>query len=854
MKKPILCAFLALAIQLLPLEALRAQEPPSPSEPTLGYPIGERFTPHHRIVAFFESLQASSPLVRIHEYGRTYEGRPLIYAVVTSAANHERLEQIRMNALAIGRPDTTTRARALEIAADTPAVVMLAFGIHGNESSSSEAAMLLARRLVAGDQSTNEILENTIVLIDPLQNPDGRERYVHWFLQSQGLEPDPNPDALQHFEPWPGGRFNHYLNDMNRDWATGSQMETRARHRLFQRWQPNVVVDFHEMSYQSNYFFPPTASPLNENIGGEIQKWYEIFGRANAEAFSERGWPFFVGEYFDLFYPGYGDSWPSLHGAIGMTYEMAGGGRGGAAVLREDGTILTLADRSLRHFTTAMATLQTAAANRGELLMRTYDALAAHVRGSGVTWVILPYSPNFQHALSLLESQGVEIGVLDRATQLRVTPYEGGSPIRREFPAGSALISSRQPQGGLVKSLMERNPKLPPAFIEGQRRKIDADESDDFYDITAWAVPLAHNLEVFTGEGSMEAPVSPWRAPASPASVAKASFGYMIDGRDPNVYRAVGRLLEREIRFGVSATEFRQNERLYHRGSVLIQVSNNDESTLHETIQQISAESGARLHAVMSGWPGELALGSQQIRHVRDPRIALVGGEGTSPTAFGMLWYTLDVEEKIPHSVIPLNRLASLDLNRYRVLIFPEGGGYSNHIRGDAIEKLKSWIRAGGTVVAIGGAAAFLRSKDVAISKLQQWPGEKKDDEASEPARYNDYRIPGAAFDTRINERSYLTFGIPSAPPVLLEGTVTLLPASHAIDNIVTVEPENPLLSGFAWPESIERVRGSAWLVQEPFGSGRVITFADEPYYRLFWRGTLPMFLNAALYSPTFPR
>ncbi len=854
MKRTLTGAILALALQIVASSAITAQDSPSTPDPFLGYAIGQRFTQHHRIVDFFEHLEESSPLVRVHEYGETWEGRSLIYAVITSPSNHARLDQLRAGVQAISQPDITSRTRAQEIASDLPVVVMLAFGVHGNESSSSEAAMQVARRLTSGDAGVSEVLENTIVLIDPLQNPDGRERYVQWFKQNQGLDPDPNPDSMQHFESWPGGRFNHYLIDMNRDWAIGSQKETRARHQLFRQWRPNVVVDFHEMSYQSNYFFPPTASPLNENIGGDIQKWYEVFGRANAEAFSERGWPFFVGEYFDLFYPGYGDSWPSLQGAVGMTYEMAGGGRGGAAVLREDGAILTLADRTKRHYTAAMATLRTSAANRRELLMRTYDTLAAHVRSEGVTWVILPWSPNFEHALSVLQSQGIAINVLNRATQLRVTPIEGGGFIRREFPAGSAMISSRQPLGGLLQSLMERSPKLPPSFIENQRQKIDADESDNFYDITAWAIPIAHNLEVFVGDGTMEAPTSAWQPTPSPAPVAKASFGYLVDGRDPKVYRAVGRLLERKVQFSVSATEFRQEGRLFHRGTVLAQIGNNDEATLHETLLQVASETGARFHPVMSGWPGELALGSQQIRHVRDPRIALIGGEGTSPTAFGMLWYTLDVEEKIPHSVIALNRLSATDLSRYRVLIFPEGSGYANFILGDAIEKLKSWIRGGGTVVAIGSAAAFLRSKDVAISKLQQWPGERKEGEETPAARYNDFRIPGAAFDTLINDRSYLTFGIPSAPPVLLEGTVSLMPASHAVDNIVTIAPENALLSGFAWPESIERVEGSAWLVQEPFGSGRVITFADEPYYRLFWRGTLPMFLNAALYSPSFPR
>lgn len=852
MKKLISGAMLALFV--FAASPAHAQATP---DPFLGYVIGERFTPHHRLVSFFENLDETSPLVSVRQYGETYESRPLIYAIITSEQNHARLDSLREGSVSISNPAVTSRQQALDLAEDLPVVVMLAFGIHGNESSSAEAAMMAARRLLDGSEESRRILENTVVLIDPLQNPDGRERYVNWFRQARGLQPDTNPDAMQHFEPWPGGRFNHYLIDMNRDWAIGSQIETRARHGLYRQWRPNVVVDFHEMFYQSNYFFPPTASPKNTNIGGEIEKWFEVFGRANAEAFSERGWPFFVGERYDLFYPGYGDSWPSLQGAVGMTYEMAGGGRAGSTILREDGSVLTLADRAERHFTTAMATLRTAATNRRELLMRTYDTLAANVRSEATTWIILPHSPNFESAMSLLHDQGIDVRVLDRDAQLRVTPYEGGAPIRRAFPAGSAVLSTRQPLGGLLRSLMERNSELSPTFIAAQRRKVDADETDEFYDITAWAIPFAHNLEVFLGAGTIEAGLSDWDRPASPQAVPRASFGWLIDGNDPRVYRAAGRMLDRGIRFAVSGIPFEQDGRRFNRGTVLVQTGNNERDSLHSSLQEIAADTGAIFHPVMSGWPGDLALGSEAIRHIRNPRIALAGGEGTSPTSFGMLWYTLDVEEKIPHSVIPLNRIPSLDLSRYRVLIFPEGNGYANAIRGDAIEKLKAWIRTGGTVIAVGGGAAFLRSKGVEISKVQVWPGERKEGEEAEqaqPQRYNDFRIPGAAFETAMNDRSYLTFGVPSPPPVLLEGSTSLLPVSHSVDNIITIAQDNPLLSGFAWPESIERVEGSAWLIHEPFGSGRVITFADEPYYRLFWRGTLPLFLNAAMYSASFER
>jgi hypothetical protein len=358
-----LATFLAVAAFAVAVHA----QVPTPDE-YLGYKLGDRFTPYARILDYFNELAKRSPLITVQQFGETYEHRPLVLAVITSAKNRAALDSLRQNVVALADPATTNSARAAEIARSTPAIVWLAYGVHGNESSSAEASMLTASTLLR-DPEAAKILDNVIVLIDPLLNPDGRERYVQWYIRTRGASADSNPDSFEHAEPWPGGRFNHYLIDMNRDWSWTSQQETKARVSEYRRWNPQVFVDFHEMSSNSTYFFPPVAKPLNSNLPRDVEKWLDVFGRANASAFTAKGWPFFVGETFDLFYPGYGDSWPSLHGAIGMTYEMAGGPRGGSAFMREDGALLTLGDRIQRHYTTSMSTLRTAAAHAEELLL-----------------------------------------------------------------------------------------------------------------------------------------------------------------------------------------------------------------------------------------------------------------------------------------------------------------------------------------------------------------------------------------------------------------------------------------------------------------------------------------------------
>lgn len=835
-------------VMLLLLATTAFAQVPTPEE-FLRYPLGDRFTPWNRIVDYFNELAKRSNLITVQHFGETYEHRPLILATITSPKNRAALDQIRQNVTALAERNTTP-ARAAEIARSTPAVVWLAFGVHGNESSSAEAAMDVANTLL----KEPELLDKVVVIIDPLQNPDGRERYITWYTRTRGAAADPNPDSFEHTEPWPGGRFNHYLIDMNRDWAWTSQQETRARVAEYQKWYPQVFVDFHEMGANSSYFFPPDAKPINANLPKGVDQWLEVFGRANADAFTRRGWAFFVADRFDLFYPGYGDSWPSLHGAIGMTYEVAGGPRGGTAFQRDDGTVLTLADRIARHYTTGVTTVRTAAAHGEELLRYTYDAMHANVTGAGAnTFLIPPGSPNFASLIRMLERQKIEIGTFGGNVTARVTRIDAEAAETHTFPAGTAVISTRQPLGGLVQTLFEKSPTFSPGYLEEQRAKAKADEENDFYDLTSWSLPLAMNVDAYVTSMPVTADVRPYAVPATTPFKA-AAYGYAIDGNDPNLYRAEGQMLRNDVKFSVSDDTVPVGPRTLARGTIVVLKGNNAQN-LDATLEKIVRDTAINFVPLESGWTGGTAFGSERIHFVREPKIGLVGGTGVGSTSYGMLWHTLDIDTPVPHSNLALDALRNADLSRYNVLVFPDGGGYSDHLGKRGIENLQNWVRNGGTVVAIGSASGFLRSKDVDISKLKQWePPKPKDEKEPVEERYNDYAVPGATFRTVMNERSYLTFGVTRSPYVLVEGTSAYLPVAHAVDNIVTIAKQNPLVAGVAWPESIDRLSGSVYLVAEPYGRGQVITFADDPNYRLFWRGTLPLFMNAVLYSPTFPR
>jgi len=577
-----------------------------------------------------------------------------------------------------------------------------------------------------------------------------------------------------------------------------------------------------------------------------------VFGRGNAEAFSQRGWQFFVGERFDLFYPGYGDLWPSLAGAIGMTYEVAGHGRAGSTIEREDGTVLTLADRIDRHATSSLATLRTAAGNREALLTYTANALKASELSSRPTFLLSATDPNARALADMLIRQQVEVGVLRQPFTARSQKIGADTLENRTFPAGTYVVSARQKFGALVQSLLERTPALQQEFVQEQREKAEADQPDDFYDLTAWSLPLVMNVEAWSVSGG--APPAAAYTPTAAATFRNGKYAYIVDGLDPEIYRLAGRLIANGVRFSVSEGEVHIADRKFARGSIVVFKSSNG-AEIDATLQRLAMESGALLTPVDTGWTGGTALGSEKVRPVKKPRIAIIGGPGTSSTSFGMLWHTLDIDTPIPHTVLTVESLRNIDLSRYDVIVFPDGD-YGDRVGKSGTEKLQAWGRNGGTIVAIKGASSFLREKDVEISKLKPWePAKKKDDDAPKrDERYNEFRIPGSIFRTSMNDQSYLTFGVPRSPAVLIEGTAAWQPVSHKVDNVVTIVPKDALISGIAWPESLAKIQGSVYVVSEPFGKGSVVTFADEPHFRLFWRGTLPILLNAVLYSPTFPR
>jgi hypothetical protein len=843
-------------VELPPLD----ERVPRP-DAVLGYPVGSRFTHWERIAGYFDALAAASPRVKVWEYGRTYEGRPLKLAAIGSPENLARLDEIRALRLRLAEPEGLSDGERERLIKRLPAVVWLAYGVHGDEASSSEAAMVTAYALAAAQGEMAQLLDGIVVLIDPLCNPDGRERYLHGYEQRQGEAPNVHRLAAEHFQPWPGGRQNHYLIDLNRDWAWATQQESRSRIAAYRAWEPQVYVDFHEMGSESSYFFPPSAEPVHPRIDRRVISWLDAFGRANAEAFDRHGWVYYKEENYDLFYPGYGDSYPSLHGAIGMTYEMAGGGRGGLAIDRADGTTLTLADRVGRHLTTSLATVRTAGRNARQLLADYVATRLKAAEGPARVYLWPADQPEARALADLLLLHGVRVQQLTRAAEINAQPLVGGKEENtRRFPAGTFAVSTAQPLGPLVSALLDRDAPMGQSFLERQRRRFEQNREGEFYDVTAWSLPLAFNLKMWiaTGDGS----AGRWAAVLGGAAgvtwgaaggvQGSGELGWLVPPQGIASYRLAAELRKRHVHYRVALRQLAADGDAFPAGTLYVPRHGNPEG-LADQLAALLRDGGLTAHALASSYTvSGLSLGSNNMPAARQPRIALISGEGVDPTSFGFLWFLLDREVGLPYDRLDLDRLRPAALAEFDVLILPSGA-YEEHMGERARNALDAWIKAGGELVAIGGETAhWLHEHDMISWKPWKAPEADEESEGSQDKALaeRDIATPGAILATRLSPQHPLAIGLPSSPPVLVEGSAVLLPSGDPRRDVLVAATQDPVIAGFAWPEAKQRLAGSLLVGAEAHGSGSIVLFVQEPDFRLFWRGTMPLLLNAITYGP----
>ncbi|GJG87872.1 deacylase/carboxypeptidase superfamily protein [Gemmatimonadetes bacterium T265] len=924
-------------------------EVPRP-EALLGYPLGARNTQYgEQERVLLAVADAARDRVRVEEIGASHEGRRMRVFVVSAPENIARLDAIRADLGRLADPRVTGAAEAAVIAARTPAVVWISESVHGNESPGFESGMQLLYQFAASTEpATLAALRRAVVVINPSSNPDGHERFAVWY--NSVARSDPANDAYEHREPWSiQGRFNHYRFDMNRDVIASTQPEVQAIMGGMLRWHPQVAVDQH--GQVPTYFFPPAARPVNANIGPEGEKWLAIIGRANAAAFDAQGWQYFVRNEFDLYYPGYWDTWPSLNGATGMTYETDGGGWKGIAWRREDGSLLSFRDGIAKHWTAAMATIEATAARASERLVD-YAAFRRHAVEQGRTGrmrqVVLVPGADPQRAAELAAAL-VRAGVEVRQTNVgfasaRAHAYGAGSAIEapnargaaRRFAGGAYVVDLAQPQGRLARAVLEPAPVLDSTFARRQverfrrnlRRAGASGEDAEFYDITAWSLPLAFGVEAYWtedaagGGGALLQPPSaglpgpplaaadaaaPYAArPVALAGPAAAPYGgagaeplateplatplgggvtggvasptaYLFTAAPSGAAPLAFRLLASGYRVDVATDSVEAGGRLWPRGTFVLVASRNDPS-LRATLDRLARERGVPVTPVASAYTerAQFGIGSSALTALKRPRVAVVGDEGVSQTAFGALWWTMDRRWSVDFVHLNWAALANGDLSRFDVIVVPDGspGAIGRAVGGEALARLKSWARAGGTLVTMGGATEWAARPDVDLTSARRVGGDTTSN-AARPATADTTApprddllavtspgaapntpapVPGAMFDAVLDRTHWLTFGYDQPRVTALVEGGTFLRLSREGTNVAVFPRTGPVTrAGFTWPGNTERLlRNTALVVEEPLGRGHVVLFQNDPTFRGWVRSMDRLVLNAVLLGPSF--
>lgn len=716
-------------VEYFPGTAYRATVPTQQS--LLGFAPGARASSAAEIEKCLRAWAAAAPdRTRLVEYARTYEQRPLHYMVVTAPKNLARLDEIQSSLARLGDPRRVSEGEAAELIRTLPAVAWLAYTIHGDETEGSDAALALLYHLIAAeDASVAGLLEGVVVIVDPLMNPDGRDRFVKMIAEHRGAMPSVDDQSLIHDGYWPYGRGNHYLFDLNRDWIWGVHPETRGRIREVAKWNPQLLVDAHGMGSQETHLFSPPREPINPNIPASREEWGRIFARDQSQALDRHPLLYYTGEWHEEWYPGYSDGWSSYRGAVGILYEQARIAEDG--VRRPEGRVLSYGEAVAHHVWGNLANLKTLIANREALLKQFHANRQAAVAPEGPyarrTFAFLPTANASRRRalIDLLRLEGFELFQLPRDyTATRATDQLGRELRDARLPAGTVLVPNRQPLAHLLAAMLEFDPRLPTRTLETERQELLRKGRSRIYDTTAWNVSMMFDLAALTLPEALPELAQPLTSvpaaePGTAPSVA-APVAYVIDGADDLSIAAAARLMERGVEVRVAEKPFRLDGREFSRGSVVIHRLDNRgfQGDLAGAVAKAVDETGLCAVAVSTGLgPDDLPdLGGEHFQRLEPPRIALMS-RGYSAGDYGSIWHALDHQVAVRHA--HLEDAGGADLSRYNVLIVPGGRpGLSTALAGT----VKEWVRNGGTLVAVAGSVAGFINEKAEFSKVRPLP------------------------------------------------------------------------------------------------------------------------------------
>jgi hypothetical protein len=797
---------------------------PTPKS-SIGHQVGDWHITHDKLVQYMYALASSSDRITIEDRGATFEGRPLLLLTITSANNHLNIETIRQQHLELTQKEpSTTNINEM------PIVVQQGFSIHGNEPSGSNAALAVAYYLAAAQgPAIDTLLNNTVILFDPSYNPDGLQRFAYWANTNKSKNINPDPNDREYDEVWPGGRTNHYWFDMNRDWLPVQLPESRARIATFHKWMPNILTDHHEMGTNSSFFFQPgipsRTHPLtpqqNQDLTGEI-------GTYHATAFDKIGSFYYSKESFDDFYYGKGSTFPDINGSIGILFEQASS-RGHAQ--ESVNGILTFPFTIRNQFTAALSTLEAAVAMRQKILSYQQEfyqqAFKEAAKADAIVFGDEKDPSKAYHLAEILMRQNIQVHKIAN---------DFTSKGKRYTKESSYAVPKNQRQHRLINAMFEKRTEFKDSL---------------FYDVSAWTLPLAFNLDYNQNIPTDKVGEKITTLTKPGATAPKYSeYGYLMQWHDYYTPKALNMLLKKGIRAKVGMTPFTSQEKEYDYGTILIPVQNQDLSPkdIAKAIEEIVAQTGVTIDPANSGQTQKVNLGSNQFKALKLPKVAMLVGDGINPYDAGEIWHLFDQRYDMHITKLDTKNFRRVDISKYTDIIMPATRG--NALNKDAAKKLKTWVQNGGTLIGYKSAGKWLEKNEFMKMTFKSNKTTATDISFEQRSNYNGAQyIGGAIFQTTLDRSHPIAFGHKNKNLPVFRNTTLFIEADKNSYNNPIKYTASPLLSGYISLPNLELLKNTVPFKKAKLGRGNVLYFTDNTNFRAFWYGTNKLLMNAIFFG-----
>jgi hypothetical protein len=800
---------------------------PRPAD-IIGHEVGEWHVTHDKLMFYMQTLAEKSNRISIENRGFTFEGRPILLLTITSPENHNNLERIREEHIALTEKKSTSVS--LE---NMPIVVYQGFSVHGNEPSGSNAGLAYAYYLAAAQgPEINELLNNLVILMDPSYNPDGLQRFAYWANTNKSINLNSDNNEREYHEVWPGGRTNHYWFDINRDWLPVQLPESRARIETFHKWLPNILTDHHEMGTNATFFFQPgeptRVHPLTPAMN---QKLTAEIGSYHAKALDNIGSLYYSEEGYDDYYYGKGSTFPDVNGGIGILFEQASS-RG--HIQDTENGILTFPFTIRNQFTTAISTVEAAKNMRVKILSyqnEFYQNMrneAAKSRTKAIVFGDTKDAAKAWHLAEILNRHKINFHELSADATIR------GKSFKKE---NSYVIPMNQKNHRLIKAMFEKRITFTDSL---------------FYDISAWTFPLAFNVDFVELESLTYAGVQITDFKPLTGNVSQQSnYAYLFEWHEFYTPRALNKILSKGIRAKVAKSRFTLENNTYDYGTIMIPVQNQvlNSKDLYEFLKEVAEDSKIMINAVNTGLSQGIDLGSNDFDPVKKQKVAIMVGSGIRSYDAGEIWHLFDTRYNMKITKIDMDYLNSVDLSSYTDIIMPRST-IKNSNEETVAKKLNDWVKAGGTLIGYGNRANWFNQHKLMNLEFRKDTLEAKDISFEQKSDFLGAQVTGGAIFEADQDRSHpINFGYKNNKVSLFRNTnIYIEPDKDSYNNPIQYTLQ-PLQSGYISEENLEMIKGSVPFKVQKLGKGRVILFTDNTNFRAFWYGTNKFLMNAIFFG-----